>query len=156
MVDIPKSSLTLTWHDTQADVDAALAAACQQINHAMVSARLPLLADFTVAENIALPRCWHLGVNEVLAEVQARALVARLLPIERASLYPWQLKPPEMLAALWLRAVAIPKQSIVIETPLSSFGVSEAYLLACAERSHGLFERAVAHERRVQVLEAVA
>ena len=156
MSDISTATLTLTWHDTQAGIDAALAAARRQTNHAMVSARLPLLSDLTVAENIALPRCWHFGVNEALAEVQARALVARLLPIERAGLFPWQLKPPEMLAALWLRAVAIPKQTIVIETPLSSFGVGEAYLLACAERCHGLFVRAIAHERRVQALEAVA
>ena len=156
MPDIPTTMLTLTWHDTQAGVDAALADARQQANHAVVSARLPLLSDLTVSENIALPRCWRLGVNEALAEVQARALVARLLPLERASLYPWQLKPPEMLAALWLRAVAIPKQIIVVETPLSSFGVSEAFLFECAERCHGLFDRAVAHERRIQRNEVAA
>ena len=156
MSDISTATLTLTWHDTQAGIDAALAAARRQTNHAMVSARLPLLSDLTVTENIALPRCWHLGVNGALAEAQARALAARLLPLERASLYPWQLKPPEILAALWLRAMAIPRQTIVVETPLTSFGVSEAYLLACAERCYGLFDCAVAHERRVQVMEGVA
>ena len=156
MVAPQTSMLTLTWHDTQAGVEAAIVGARHQANHAIVSVRLPLLSDLTVAENIALPRCWHLGVNEALAEAQARALVTRLLPIERASLYPCQLKPPELLAALWLRAAAIPKQTIVIETPLTSFGISEAYLLECAGRCHGLFDRAVAHERRIQLNAAAA
>lgn len=142
------AALTLTWHDTAASLGNALAAASALPGHALVSARLPLLADLTVAENIALPRAYHLNVNAALARLQARDFAARLLPPAHADCYPDDLSPAETFAVLWLRAVALPGQIIVLESPLSAFDLSEAALKDCAARCHGLFAHAIAHEQR--------
>ena len=140
--------LTMTWHDTPAQLMAALAAAEAREDHAIVSARLPLLADLTVAENIALPRAWHLGVKADMARLQARDFTVRLLPLDRADAYPGMLSPLETFAVLWLRAVALPGRIVVIDSPHASFGVGEAAIRDCAERCHGLFQAVHAHECR--------
>ena len=141
-------TLTLAWHEKAESLDAALAAVCARPRHTLVSARLPLLADLTVAENIALPRAYHLNVNAPMARLQAREFAARLLPPPRADRYPDELSPAETFAALWLRAVSLPGQIVVLESPLSSFDLTETALKDYAARCHGLFVNAIAHERR--------
>lgn len=143
-------SLTFNWHDTQVSLDGALAAAPAQPGHAVVSARLPLLADLTVAENIALPRTYFLNVNATLAQLQGHDLASRLLPADRAHAYPNELSLVETFAVLWLRAVALPGQVVVLDSPLSSFDLSESALRECAARCHGLYRYAIVHERRAQ------
>ena len=142
------TTLVLAWHDTVESLDAALAGASARPRHTLVSARLPLLADLTVAENIALPRAYHLNVNAPMARLQAREFAARLLPPPRANSYPDELSPAETFAALWLRAVSLPGQIIVLESPLSSFDLTETALKEYAARCHGLFVNAIAHECR--------
>ena len=96
-----------------------------------------------------------LGINAPQAEAQARSLALRLLPAERMDAFPAQLTRAEQFAALLLRAMAIPGQVIVIESPLASFRISEAYLRDCVARCHGLFSRVAAHELRTSTMETV-
>lgn len=148
----------ITWHDDVTSLHGTLAATRLAQGHVLVSARLPLLADLTVAENIALPREYHLGVHAALARLQAREFVSRLLSPERADLYPENLTTAETFAALWLRAVAVPGRTIVLDTPMASFNLDEAALRGYVTRSFGLYRHAHAHElhRRPQCATAEA
>jgi ABC-type lipoprotein export system ATPase subunit len=138
---------SITWHDTRARLRDAIDAASRDGSPCVVvAARLPLLADITIAENIALPRQYHLGVNEALARLQAREYVARLLHVDYAEKYPKALTPAETFAVLWLRAIAVPGLTVLLESPLASFELSEPALQECVTRCHGLFRQAHAHE----------
>jgi ABC-type arginine transport system ATPase subunit len=140
--------LTLTWHEARGKVlDAVTGDSCGA-DRVVVAARLPLLADMTVADNIALPRQYHLGVATALARLQAREYVARLLPAACADLFPEALTPAETFAVLWLRAISVPGRTVVLESPLASFDLEEAALQESVARCYGLFRRAYAHELR--------
>ena len=138
--------LTLTWHESRSGVLDAVAGDSRGADRVVVAARLPLLADISVADNIALPRQYHLGIATTLARLQAREYVARLLPAKCAEQYPEALTLAETFAALWLRAIALPGRTVVLESPLMSFGVDEAVLRESVTRCYGLFRHAHAHE----------
>lgn len=138
--------LTLTWHASRNGVLEAVAGDSRKSGCVVVAARLPLLADITVADNIALPRQYHLGIAAPLARLQAHETVARLLPAAFALQYPEALTPAETFAALWLRAIAVPGRTVVLESPLASFNLDETMLRETVERCYGLFRHAVAHE----------
>lgn len=140
--------LTWTWHETRNDVRVAVdrdshASAC-----VVVAPRLPLLADLSVEDNIALPRQYHLGIAAKLARLQAREYAARLLAAPVAQQYPEALTPAETFAALWLRAIAVPGRTVVFESPLASFALDETLLRESVTRCYGLFRHAIVHELR--------
>jgi len=140
--------LALTWHEARGKVLDAVTGDSRGADRVVVAARLPLLADITVADNIALPRQYHLGVATTLARLQAREYLARLLPATCADVFPEALTPAETFAALWLRAIAVPGRTVVLESPLASFDLDEATLRESVTRCYGLFRYACAHELR--------
>ena len=91
-------------------------------------------------------RQYHLGVSTALARLQAREYAARLLPAACAEQYPEALTPAQTFAALWLRAIAVPGRTVVLESPLTSFDLDEPALRASAARCYGWFRHAHVHE----------